>query len=362
MEINPIIKEVTTDCNLRCKYCFFDKQKRRKNRVSAPILKTIIREICKCNPENGEIMFYWHGGEPLLAGIDFYEKAVEFQEKFKKSKQKIRNGIETNATLLNEEWANFFNRKKFEVGVSLDGPREYHNAYRQYPDGKGSFDDVMRGVMILKEGGIEFSVISVITQKSVLVPKEIFSFFLSQGISNFVNFVPALGIETGRGISFEQSVKPTLYINFLIKVFDSWIQGNNSELRILPLESIIRAFLGFPQKDCRFAGKCTRSMVIESNGDIFACNTYSYGDFFRFGNIKDGISLVVNPETSEKYRNYLRFLEDIKNRCSRCQWYKVCHGGCPGWYYLGKGKNILCKDFKRLFAHIQKTLKEYKMI
>jgi uncharacterized protein len=362
MEINPIIKEVTTDCNLRCKYCFFAKQKRRKERIDLTTLEMVIKNICRCNPANKEIMFYWHGGEPLLAGVEFYRQAVALQQNFKKAGQRIRNGLETNATLLNKRWAEFFKETGFEVGVSLDGPAKYHNYYRCYPDGRGSFKDVIRGIEILKEEDIKFSVIAVINKRSVSAPREIFDFFSSSRISNSVNLVPALGIKTGHGLSFECSVKPASYVDFLIKVFELWLISGNAKLSILPLESIIRAFMGFPQGDCRFAGECTKSVVIESNGDIFACNTYGYGDFFKFGNIKNGIASAINLKTSEKYRNYLEFLEKIRNQCTRCEWYKVCRGGCSGWYYLGKGKNIFCKDLKRLFIHIQKVLEDQKVI
>jgi uncharacterized protein len=362
MEINPIIKEVTTDCNLRCKYCFFAKQERRRNRVSTAMLRTIVGKICECNPDNQEIIFYWHGGEPLLAGIDFYNQAVEFQQRFKKSGQKIRNAIETNATLLNSEWADFLSKKGFETGVSLDGPRKYHNEYRRYPDGRGSFDDVMKGVEVLKNNGIEFRVLAVVNKKSVLAPEEIFKFFSLNEISNSVNLAPALGIETGHGLSFECSVEPVSYIDFLIKIFDFWMKTDKSELKILPLESIVRAFLGFSQEDCRFAGECRKSIVVEYNGDIFACNTYGYGDFFKFGNIKNGVEAILDPQKSSKYKNYLDFLRKIKTGCFKCKWYRICKGGCPGWYYLGGGKNILCQDFKRLFRYIQRNLERYQLI
>lgn len=362
MEINPIIKEVTTDCNLRCKYCFFAKQDRRKEVISPTVLKTAVIRICECNPDDKEIIFYWHGGEPLLAGVNFYKQAVEFQQSLKKPGQSVRNGIETNATLLNNEWVAFFKEVGFEVGVSLDGPAEYHNEYRCYPDGRGSFKDVMRGVRLLKKGGIQFSVIAVINKKSVLHPEEIFSFFAANDISDSVNLVPALGIETGHGLSFECSVEPSDYVDFLAKVFDFWLLSQKPELKILPLESIVRAFVGFSQEDCRFTGECKKSIVLESNGDVFACNTYGYGDFFRFGNIKNSVASILNPEISPKYKNYLDFLAKIQSNCSKCSWHRICRGGCPGWYYLGNGKNILCKDLKRLFAHIQKSLRRYGMI
>ncbi len=363
MEINPIVKEVTTACNLRCKYCFFAEQDRRRDIIDEDLLEMIIKEVCGYNSDNSEIIFYWHGGEPTLAGIEFYEGVVTLQQKLKKKNQRIRNAIETNATLLDSDWAEFFRKASFEIGVSLDGPKRYHDSYRCYPDGTGSFDDVVRGIEFLKESGIEFSIIAVITSKSAVNPEEIFRFFESAGVSNLVNLVPALGIETGHGLSFKYSVSPRLYIDFLMKIFDLWLSSGNREIKILPLESIIRSFMGFPQRDCRFAGRCTRSVVIESNGDIYACNTYGYGDFFMFGNIrKKGLAKAIDPDSSKKYGSYLRFLKTMRDKCSTCEWYDICHGGCPGWYYLGQGKNILCKDFKRLFAYIQKVLREYEMI
>jgi len=359
MEVNPILKHVGMSCNLRCSYCYYNKQDRSKKAMNLEILEETIREVCKYN--TGDVRFFWHGGEPMLIGISFYEKAIELQEKFKKSAQKIINCIQTNGTLIDDKWSKFFKEKAIKVGISLDGPQKYHDYYRQYPDGKGSFGKIMEGIKILKKQKIEFGVVSVVTNQIVKTPEEIFKFFISHQITNTINFNPLLGTNVGNGISFEKKgVQPSLYIDFLIKIFDLWLKNeNNPHLKIYPLESIVRAFLGFPQEDCRFAGECEKSLVIDYKGDIFACCTYGYGDFFKFGNIKDGLNSVLHSESFLKYKKYLK---EIRNACSKCQWYDICKGGCPFHHYIGNGKNLFCPDLQRLFKHIQVSLKKYQLL
>ncbi len=315
----------------------------------------IVRKVCEYNPEGGEIMFYWHGGEPLLAGITFYKKALEFQKYFKKPRQEIRNGIVTNGTLVNNEWAVFFKENRIGVVISLDGPKEYHDQYRIYPDGRGSFNQVMRGIEIFREAGVKFRILSVVTNQTARNPKAIFNFFVGHQLTE-INFIPSIGIETGKCISFENSIRPSLYIGFLINIFDLWLKENDPDLRILPLESIINVFLKLPPEDCRFAGECERNLVIDYNGDILACSTHGYGDFFKFGNIKEGFTSILNSTIYQKYKEYL---QRIEKRCSKCKWYQICHGGCPRDHYLGEEQNIFCQDFQRLFEYIQNSLKEY---
>lgn len=353
--MNSIIKVVGTDCNLRCKYCFyFYRRRRERTKLDVAILETIVRAVCKSNSEDREIMFYWHGGEPLLAGIEFYQKAIEYQNSFRKLGQRIRNGITTNGTLIDKTWADFFREYGVEIAVSLDGPEQYHDQYRPYPDGKGSFQNVIRGINILKETGVKFHVISVITNKSAVAPKQVLEFFALSDLSDFVNFIPSLGIETGKGISFENSVSPRLYVDFLIEVFDLWLKECKPSLRILPLESVVRAFMSLPQEDCRFAGECERNLVIDYDGAVLACSSHGYMDSFRFGNIGQGFASILDSPAYHKYKEYL---SGIRARCFRCRWYQVCHGGCPRDHYLGGCRNLFCRDFQRLFAHVQNFLK-----
>jgi len=352
MEINPIVKQVAMACNLNCRYCFYSKQRRKKRIMSDEILRTLIREICENNSD--EARFYWHGGEPLLAGLEFYERAIVFQQKLKKPGQEIFNGLVTNGTLIDREWAGFFRENNFGIGISLDGPSEFHNRYRLYPNGQGSFDKVMEGIGILKEEKVNFHVLCVITNLTAQNPKELFNFFVKEKISE-INLIPAIGIQTEEGISFEESVDPRHYVDFLINIFDLWLEQDNPHLKILPLESIVRAFLELPQEDCRFAGECEKSIVVDFNGDIFPCCTFGYRGFPKLGNISEGLETIIS---SESFKNLKNHLQAIQEKCSPCRWYKVCKGGCPFHHYLGKGHNIFCEDFQRLFGYISQKLED----
>ncbi len=352
MEINPIVKQVAMACNLNCGYCFYSKQARKKKVMSDEVLRTLIREVCNHNSDTAR--FYWHGGEPLLAGLEFYEKVIALQQTFKKPHQEVFNGLVTNATLIDRKWAVFFRDNKFGIGVSLDGPREIHNRYRLFPNGQGSFDRVMEGIKILKKAGVDFHILCVITNPTTKDPKKLFDFFAEEKITE-INLIPAIGIQSDDGISFKESVSPQRYVDFLIQIFNLWLEQNNPDLKILPLESIVRVFLGLSQEDCRFAGECEKSIVVDFNGDIFPCCTYGYREFSTLGNISEGIEVIISSKAFGSFKNHL---QTIQEKCSSCQWYRICRGGCPFHHYLGKGRNIFCEDFQRLFVHIQQKLKE----
>jgi len=320
--------------------------------MSDEVLETLVKEVCDYNSDTAR--FYWHGGEPLLAGLGFYERIVAHQQRFKKPSQEIFNGLVTNGTLINKRWAVFFRENKFGIGVSSDGPKELHNQYRLFPNGQGSFDSVMEGIRILKKEGVNFHVLCVITNPTTQDPKKLFDFFVEKKITE-INMIPAIGIQTDDGLSFQESVSPTRYVDFLIEIFNFWLEQDNPDLKILPLESIVRAFLGLSQEDCRFAGECEKSIVVDFNGDIFPCSTYGYSEFSTLGNISEGIDTVISSKGFENLKSHLQV---IRENCFSCRWYRICKGGCPFHHYLGKGQNIFCEDFQRLFAHVQQKLEE----
>jgi len=328
MEINPVLRVVNKGCNLDCNYCFYNKQNREKKIMSLEVLEIVIKEVCEHN--KGDIIFIWHGGEPLLAGLEFYEKVIVLKQRFKKPYQKVFNGLVTNATLIDKKWAVFFRKNKFGIGVSLDGPREFHNQYRLFPNSQGSFDKTIEGIKILKKEGVHFHILCVITNSTAKDPQKLFDFFVEEKITE-INLIPAIGIQTGNGISFKESVSPQCYVDFLIRIFNLWLEQDNPDLKILPLESIMRAFLGLFQEDCRFTGECEKSIVVDFNGDIFPCCTYGYRGFFTLGNISEGIETIIS---SENFKNFKSHLQTIQDNCSSCRWYQVCKGGCPFHHYL----------------------------
>ena len=364
MEINPVLKVANKGCNLDCRYCFYNKQTRGKKIMPLEVLEMVIKEVCEHN--QGDIIFIWNGGEPLLAGVEFYQQAFQLQERYKKPTQKIINSIQTNGTLINAEWGNIFKRYSVIVGVSLDGPKDLHDKHRQFPNGKGSFEEVMRGIEFLKSFGVDFAVISVVTQETMKIPEEVFDFLISQN-PIWVNFVPSLATLNGSALSFEQSIQSSEYIEFLIKIFGLWLKRGDYRIKILPMETIICGFLEKEHRDYRLVGECKkrldvrsceRNLVVIPNGDVKTCAFHSYRDVFEFGNIKAGLATILN---SSRYQQYQEHLRAIKKRCSTCKWYRVCPNGCPRDFYIGGINGLFCKESPRLFRFIQESLDGYQI-
>lgn len=362
MEINPVLKVADKDCNLDCRYCFYNRQTREKKIMPLEVLERVIKEVCGYNPGDG--IFVWHGGEPLLAGVEFYKRAFELQEKYKKPTQKIFNSIQTNGTLINEEWGKIFKQYGVIVGISLDGPSDLHDKHRIFSNGVGSFKRVIQGIEFLRGAGIEFFVISVVTKEAIEIPEAVFDFLTSQQ-PMWINFVPSLAVSTGCSLSFEWSIQPSDYTDFLIRIFDLWLERKDYRIKILPIETIISGFLEREHRDLRLVGECkkrlaTRSceknLVIIPSGEVRTCGFHGYGDVFKFGNIKDSLEKVLDSQGYQKYKEHLRV---IKERCSKCRWYRVCHNGCPRDFYIGGDEGLFCKEFPRLFQHIQKGLEKY---
>lgn len=365
MEINPIVKVANKGCNLDCSYCFYNKQTREKKIMTLEVLETVIKEVCKHN--QGDIVFVWHGGEPLLAGIAFYQKAFELQERYKKPTQRIINSIQTNGTLINSDWGNIFRQYNVIVGISLDGPKNLHDRYRQFSDGKGSFEKVMRGIEFLKTSHVDFGVISVVTQETTKIAEEVFNFLKSLN-PVWINFVPSLPISSGSTLSFERSIQLSEYIDFLIRIFDLWLKGRDYKIKILPIETIICGFLEKEHREHRLVGECKKrlavrncekNLVVIPSGEVKTCAFHSYGDIFEFGNIRAGLNTILS---SSAYQQYQEHLKAIKERCSKCRWYRVCPYGCPRDFHIGGSDGLFCKESPRLFQFIQENLDKYPIL
>lgn len=350
------MKVVDKDCNLDCSYCFYCKQKKEKRVMDSSILEKVISEICNYN--SGDINFIWHGGEPLLAGIDFYKKAFKLQEKLKKPKQRISNSIQTNATLLNDSWAELFKEYGINVSISLDGPMEVHDRYRIFLCGAGSFRKVIKGIESLRRKSVEFSIISVVTSENAIKSEEIFRFLTSQQ-PLWISFVASMGVKAEDGIYSKYSIPLSSYIDFLITIFNLWVEDGDYRLKILPIETILSGFFEKDHRDYRLNGeckkrlairKCERNLVITPNGELKTCGFHGYDDLFLFGDIKGGLGKAIN---SNMYRRYKNHLQKIKEKCSRCEWYKVCYEGCPRDFYVMGQQRLVCLELHRLFRHIQ---------
>ncbi len=355
----PTLKVVSSNCNLSCCYCYYRNRCRSKSTImNFKTLESVIKSFLLYTQED-KIHFVWHGGEPLLAGIKFYQRVIEFEAEFNRHGKTVENGIQTNGTLINEQWAEFFAENRFNVGVSIDGPEDIQNTNRPFKGGKGSFKKAMNGLKLLHKNGLYPSVINVITKSSLGRAKDIFNFFVENRINNFH---PKPCYEIGKnGKLADFSITPDEYADFLIEVFDIWMNTNNPAIRIRNLYNIIIGLLGGHPKLCEFDGRCQLFITIELDGTVGACDSFPLKQYCM-GNInRDSLSQIIN---SEGYKRFVSDIQKSKSACGTCEWWRVCHGGCIRYSYsLEKREwqhNVFCESKKRLFSYLDKRIKEIR--
>ncbi len=356
ISISPVIKLVGTSCNLRCPYCFYEgKQDTKLHVMNENILITILGRLFSASPMN--IQFIWHGGEPLLAGLEYFKRIVDLQDQLAPPNIKIRNSVQTNATLINEEWANFFAKNDFGVGVSLDGPQDIHNRTRFNTAGKGSFGNVMRGINHLRNAGINVGAIAVVNSYSVKFPDEIFAFFYQNGLSFSANECLALPDDPPNVKNL--AVDPIEYVHFLLRIFDLWLETEDINFEITPLTDLVRAVMGHKPKLCKFLGSCHQHITIDSNGDVYSCDRY-LSQQGHFGSLIS--SSLEDIFATDKFQNYFYVSrQKIKSLCATCKWFNICQGWCIRTWNDGKALTDLkyhgyCKALKLLFSEISKKV------
>jgi uncharacterized protein len=348
-----IIKPVGAACNLACDYCYFRVHcKSRATRIGDEILGRFISEYLALPQKRFD--FVWHGGEPLLAGLDFFKKVIRLQKPHRRKGQKIFNGLQTNATLLNEDWVSFFKENRFHIGVSLDGPRDIHNIHRNYPSGKGSFNDVMKGISLLKGGEVSFAVLVVWAKDSLGHEKEIFEFLVETGIHKF-DLLPCVLAD---GKEPKSSLTPAEFARSMIKMFDLWWQLDNPEVRVRLFESAIRGVLGGKQSVCKFTGACASYCTLDYNGEIYPCDNFVGMPDFVFDNIKkSNLHTVLN---GEKRQRFAVQTQNLPADCVKCEWKNICNDGCVYHRYLRRGnladKSYFCNFRKEFFDHVRKCV------
>ena len=354
----PIVKPLDDLCNLRCGYCYMNGAMCLSHKTELMEDRTLasLTDFFCSGREYTE--FIWHGGEPLLAGINFFEKVIYYQKEWVRCGKKIKNSIQTNATLINDEWVSFLKTNNFLVGVSLDGPSHMHNIMRT--DGKnGSFDAVMNGISLLKEAGIFTGVLCCVSTANYLYPEEVLDFFLSQKIKS-IKFLRVKGLDK-EGKPYFGSITPDQYIDFLLGIFKKWLKIDDPEIEIRNLKSIIDILLGGNFRECINMGECYNYVTIYSEGSIYACDALGQKDFLYFGNIKNH---------TFKYKNFSKFIEFIKAQkksCMTCRWFNVCKGGCLQDRKLISNldvviKNDACGSLQRLYSEIFSVLRHYDLL
>ncbi len=350
----PIVKVVGDFCNLRCRYCFYNTTDQLTRHVmSSELLEKFLVQYMELF--TGRLIFIWHGGEPLLIGIPFFQKIVDLQNRQLKEGQIIQNTIQTNATLIDDSWAEFFKVHDFRVGVSLDGGKESHDHFRLNYGSGGSFDRVMQGIKILRQYGIEPGIIQTLTRDNVPRAKEDFDFFANilgakgWGVNNYLDIAGVNKAMIGQTITNKE------LIQFLKTYIDLWLTQNDPNLRIREIENFISGVFKKRALNCTFNGSCAGFFCLEYDGRIYPCDRFSNRPELLLGNLSQQPLLdILNSSTRLKYS---KDVNSIYPDCAVCEWQKACHNGCTIHRVGGiHGKYYYCETRKVIFAYLREKV------
>ena len=357
-------KPIGAICNLDCEYCYYLEKEElypetKSFRMEDSTLENYIRQYIETQSTLSEITFAWQGGEPTLMGIDFFRKAVELQDKYRRSGMTIRNSLQTNATIINDEWAIFFKENNFLIGISIDGPPKLHDHYRFDKKGDPSSADVIRGLRLFQKHEVDYNILCVVNNYNGDYPVQIYNYFKGLG-AQFMQFIPIVEhFGDGSEVS-PRSINPKQYGRFLCAVFDEWVKEDIGKIFIQIFDVSLEAWLGFKPSLCIFNETCGDAMAMEHNGDVYACDHYVTPEYL-VGNIEETpISDIINLPFQRK------FGEDKKDTlppyCLDCEVRFVCNGGCPKNRFIDTpngdpGLNYLCEGYKMFFNHIDAPMK-----
>lgn len=353
-----LVKPAGASCNLACNYCFYRAKKLHQEspqQMSEELLDSFIKQLIELEPSR-EVVIAWQGGEPTLLGLGYYRKAAEIASKYQGDKH-IQWTIQTNGILLDDEWCDFFRRKNYLVGISLDGPKEVHDAYRVDNQGNGTFDRVMHAISLLKKHAVEFNVLCCVHAKSKS-GLEIYRFFRDEVGARFVQFIPVVEKSDGGAVT-AQSVKPQQWGQFLIDVFDEWVHNDVGEVFVLLFDWTLASWMGLASPACIFQSTCGRALALEKNGDVYSCDHFVDKEHW-IGNIEE--TPLKNMLLSEKQAKFGREKSVLPLACQRCVFLFSCHGECPKNRLATQSTgepalNYLCEGYKKYFSHVSSYMR-----
>ena len=355
-------KPIGASCNLSCHYCYYldngeNQGQTKKTIMNDEVLEKYIMQHMAA-AEAKTVIFSWHGGEPTLLGIDYFKKIVKLQQKHQLPQQRIINGIQTNGTLINEEWCQFLAHEKFSVGVSLDGPQELHDIYRQSPSNKSTFKQSIRGINLLKKHKIFNEILCVVHQNNVKEALKVYNFFKDLG-ARFISFLPLVD-------KSDKCVSAKDYGQFLCAIFDEWQSHDIGKIKIQIIEEAIRIAFDQEHSLCIFREKCGGVPVIEHDGSFYSCDHFANADHL-IGNIKNLHFKEMLNSNRQKSFGEAKF-KTLPDFCLGCEVREMCNGGCPKNRIIRTpdgqgGLNYLCEGYKQFFNHIQgfvQAIKKYQ--
>ena len=373
-------------CNLDCKYCFFLSKDAlypdSQFRMSDDVLEAYVKQVIESHREP-HITIAWQGGEPTLMGLDFFRRAMTLVHKYKRPGMTLEHTIQTNGVLLDEVWCEFLRENNFLVGLSMDGPREMHDAYRVDKGGGPTFEKVMRAARLMQKHAVEFNILCTVHAANVEHPLEVYRFFRDELETQFIQFIPiveratpelleianegwgernhARPLYTQNGsLVTERTVKPEQWGQFLSTVFDEWVHHDVGDVFIQLFESALASWMGMPPSLCIFAKTCGNALALEHNGDLYSCDHFVEPKFL-LGNIKE--QHLVQLVASDKQRKFGNAKQDtLPGYCLACEVKFACNGECPRNRFIQTpdgepGLNYLCAGYKAFFKHIDQPMK-----
>ena len=364
-------KPVGAVCNLACKYCYYlektnlYKDNKSKYVMSDSLLEKFIKEYIN-SQTMPQVLFTWHGGETLMRPLSFYQKVIELQKKYANGRT-IDNCIQTNGTLLNDEWCEFFHNNHWLAGVSIDGPQDFHDEYRKNKQGKPSFVKVMQGIKLLKKHQVEWNAMAVVNDYNADYPLEFYHFFKDLEC-HYIQFTPIVerihlnsdGRYLANVLQKEEkladfSVTPEQWGNFLCTLFDEWVKNDVGKYFIQIFDATLANWMGTQPGVCTMAPTCGHAGVMEFNGDVYACDHFVFPEF-KLGNIYEK-SLIEMMYGDKQSRFGLQKRDALPAQCKACKYLFACNGECPKNRFLTTedgefGLNYLCKGYYQFFDHI----------
>ena len=344
-----MLKPIGSRCNLACRYCYYlDKAQLYPNQtpLSEELLEIFIQQYLEAQTMP-QVLFTWHGGEPLLRPLSFYQRALALQQRYARGRQ-IDNCIQTNGTLLTDEWCEFLRENRFLVGISIDGPQTYHDAYRCQ-----SFEKVMRGIQLLQQHHVEWNAMATVNHLNADHPVEFYRFFKDIGCQ-YLQFTPVVERDSREQIT-DTSVTPEQWGRFLCGVYDEWKQKDIGRIFVQLFDATLANWVGEPPGICSMSPYCGRAAAMEANGDVYSCDHFVFPEY-RLGNIRQqSLTAMLYGERQQQFgRNKSATLP---RQCRECRFRFACHGECPKNRFLKDkygepGLNYLCAGYQQFFAHV----------
>jgi uncharacterized protein len=383
-----LVKPTGATCNLDCAYCFFLSKELlypgSRFRMADELLETYIQQLIEAHSAN-ELTIAWQGGEPTLMGLPFFRRAVAYANKYRRPGMTIEYTMQTNGTLLDDQWGEFLAANGFLIGISIDGPRRLHDFYRYDKGGGPTFDRVIRGLNILKRHNVDWNILCTLHKNNADWPLEIYRFFRDELGAEFIQFIPIverltsqqtaasagltdpwrswrdrpLYIQAGELVT-ERSITAAQYGNFLSAVFDEWVRRDVGHVYVQMFDVALANWVGEPSGLCVHSRTCGAALAIEHNGDLYSCDHFVEPDFL-LGNIRQ--DHLIELVSSDKQRQFGRDkFEKLPRYCLKCNVRFACHGGCPKdrFIYTPDGEfglNYLCEGYKRFFHHVDEAMR-----